>query len=168
MLCALPAAVFLVSGIYLANIISWREPRLELVFLFSVLMAVLYGAAFISRRLGECFLKLIISFPLSYLCLQYFWKTEYMLRSLNWVYPGYGHLSGVGKSAAGLLIIVYFILCIIALICAFGLSTIIEENNKAIRFEKPQLIVCGILGIATVAVVIILERQFPPTAVFAG
>lgn len=154
-LCAVLLSVFFVPTIFLANIISWKTDILEFVFL--ALMAGLFGTALISESKKVFFLKWILSIPLSYLCLQYFWQTDYAVRSFNWIFS-YTQQSVGGKFAGGFLIVVFCILCFISWIIALNIKL---KPSQWKWFEKIQLCLCSILGVAIVVVVILLEQQFP-------
>lgn len=151
-LCSVSISIFFIPAIFLVDIISWKTDIWEFVYLF--FMAAAYGLMFISKSKKDFFIKWGISLPLSYLILNYFWQTNYSVRSLNWVFPDYGEPSAGGAFAGGVLVIFFGVLCLISLIIAFDIT-------KSKNLEKFQLCFGGLLDIVIIVICITLERQFP-------
>lgn len=147
-------SVFFVPAVYLASIISWKTDFLE--FAYLVFAAVLYGVTLISKSKRGFLYKWLLSLPLSYLCFQYFWRTNYALRSLNWVFPGYGEQSAGGGFAVAVLMVSFGFFCLVSMLIA-----LFVKIPKFELFKKIQVCLCGIFGAVTVIVVVLLEQSFP-------
>ncbi len=150
-------AIIFVSAIFISQIISYKN---EMWFIYELFIALLYCFALISNKISDTIFKWLFSLPFSYVVLQYFWKTEYAMRGLNWVFPYYGEPSAGGNFAGFIQLCFLLLGCAICMIVAFTTSTS-DKIKKYKSFEKIQMIVCGVLGVAVVLAVIILEQQFP-------
>ena len=111
----------------------------------------------LSENRKEVLAKWLLSVPLSNLLLQYFWNTNYAVRALNWVYPGYGMQSAGGRFAGSMLLLIQTVLCGIGLIAAFSRPQKADRKAAAIR-----LCIGGGCTLAVIAAVLLLETQFPP------
>lgn len=159
-LCAAAMSVFFVTTLFLADIISWKNDKA--VFIYLIVMAVLYGVM-ISGHFVYYFIKWVISLPLSYLIINYFWITNYAVRSLNWMFPGYGKMSAGGGFALGVITVGFVIACFISMGIAFFLSAAslgVKAENIAV-FEKIQLGLGVLLSVFIIALTVTLERKFP-------
>lgn len=154
LLCSAVMSVFYVPTLFLEDIISWKTDKL--VFVYIGFMAVLYGAMLISGSKTEFVLKWVFSLPLSFLVLNYFWKTKFAIRSLNWVFPGYGRQSAGGGFAWMVVMFFFTAFCGIALFIA-----LLIEPKKIKVFERIQLCVGVITAVFIVITVIRLEQHFP-------
>ena len=154
-------ALFFVPAVFLSDIIFWETDWLVLVYV--VFMAALYGFALISKSRLQALFKWLASLPFAYLAFQYFWSTKYALRSLNWVFPGYGKQSAGGAFASMGIMVLFGILCV----AAFVIALFIKPRNYS-RFEKIQLCVCTAAAVCIVIVTLLLEKQFPSYSVIFG
>ena len=156
-LFSLLLAIFYVSAIFVSDIISYKS--IILAFIYIALSAVLYDVAFVSPEKKIALYKWLLSLPLSYLVFQYFWQTDYAIRALNWVFPGYGKASAGGNFAGFIQLMLLSGLCIAG--GAAGLF-ITPKNWKS--FARVQLIVCIFFGLCIIAAVVCMERSFPSYA----
>ena len=60
-------------------------------------MTILYAMILRSDKYIGAIKKWLLSLPISYLIFQYFWKTNYAVRALNWVFNDYGEQSEAGN-----------------------------------------------------------------------
>ena len=105
-ICSASMSFVIVSAVFISEIISIASNLLLLPYL--LLVAVLYAVMLLSESNKRVLLKLVASLPLSYLCFNYFWKTHYSVRALNWVISGYGKQSA-GGNFAGFAALIFFI-----------------------------------------------------------
>lgn len=154
-------ALFFVPAIFLSDIIFWKTDWLG--FAYIAFMAALYGLALISKSKLLALFKWLASLPFAYLVFEYFWNTKYALRSLNWVFPGYGKQSAGGAFASMGLTVMFGVLCI----AAFVKALFIKPRNY-ILFEKIQLCVCTAAAVCIVIITLFLEKQFPPYTTIFG
>ena len=84
---ALEIAIIYTANLFLVPVID-NKYGLTVSFIYMAFAAVLYGFALVSRNKGSWLLKWGVSIPLSFLILQYFRITDYLVRALNWVFPG--------------------------------------------------------------------------------
>ncbi|MGN0597158.1 MAG: hypothetical protein ACI4J1_07510 [Ruminiclostridium sp.] len=154
-------ALFFVPAVFLSDIIFWKTDWLVLVYV--AFMAALYGFALISKSRLQALFKWLASLPFAYLAFQYFWSTKYALRSLNWVFPGYGKQSAGGAFASMGITVLFGILCI----AAFVIALFMKPRNFS-RFKKIQLCLCTAAAVCIVIVTLTLEKQFPPYPVIFG
>lgn len=151
---ALIISILYVSSIFLSVIASYKSIVLSMVYI--VVTAFLYGTSLVSRKKTEWMFKYALSIPFSFLLLQYFWKTNYSIRALNWVFPNYGKDTAGGGFTGGLLFILSSAFCLTSGI----LSLFIKPKNYK-TFEKLQLIITIPLTMLIVVFILILEQQFP-------
>lgn len=154
-------ALFFVPAVFLSDIISWKTNWLVLAYV--AFMAALYGFALISKSKLQAFFKWLVSLPFDYLAFEYFWSTKYALRSLNWVFPGYGRQSAGGAFASMGNTALFGILCI----SAFVIALFIKPRNFS-RFKKIQLCLCTAAAVVIVTVTLLLEMHFPPYSTIFG
>lgn len=167
-LCSAAMSVFFVTTLFLADIISWKNDKAALAYV--IFMVVLYGIM-IYGHFVYYFIKWVISLPLSYLVINYFWKTNYAVRSLNWMFPGYGKMSAGGGFAFGVITVGFVIACFISMGIAFFLSaaSLNVKAEKVAVFEKIQLGLGVLLSVFIIALTVALERKFPSyESIFAG
>ena len=140
---ACSASVFSVSAMFLAQIISIRSTGFSL--LYIVVTAVMYLFAMIAKDKRSVLMKWLISIPCAIGIWWLFIKSEYALRALNWVIPDYGRQ-----------------LLTLSLLCLIGLIVSIFVRPKDYeRFRKIQFVACMALMAIVIAVVFILNGQFP-------
>ena len=161
LLCSAVMSVFFVPTIFFADIISWKTNIWE--FAYLGFMAILYGVMLIGRSKVEFVCKWALSLPLSYLIINWFWKTDFAVRSLNWVFPGYGRSSAGGGFAGTVLMFYFLAFCAIALVGALLINKFIsvKKTEKAALFEKIQLGAGAVLAVFIVIITLSLERRFP-------
>ncbi len=157
-------AIIFVSAIFISQIISYKS---EILFIYEIFIALIYGFALVSNKISDTIFKWLFSLPFSYIVLQYFWKTEYAMRGLNWVFPYYGEPSA-GGNFAGFIQLCFLLLCCAISMVVFFTMTKSYKIKKYKSFEKIQMIVCGVLGVAIVLTVVILEQQFPEEYMLYG
>lgn len=151
---ALIISILYVSSIFISVIISCKSIVLSMVYI--VLTAFLYGTSLVSRKKTEWIFKYALSVPFSFILLQYFWKTHYSIRALNWVFPNYGrNTAGGGFVSIGLLTL-SSVFCLTS-----GIIGLLIKPKNYKTFEKIQLIVTLPLTMLVVISILILERQFP-------
>lgn len=151
------SAVFYVSSLFISDIISFKSTILA--FIYILVIAFVYGMSLVSEERKSVIIKWLLSIPLSYLVLQYFWKTHYSIRALNWIFPDYGRQTSGGNFAGFILMIFFSVLCLAGGIAALSFK---PENYES--FEKIQISVSCIFGVIIIFAVIFLERQFPSYA----
>lgn len=81
LISAVLLAVYYVSAVFLAEIISYKSTVLSLLFILCT--AGMYGLALVSGSNGAALCKWLLSLPLRILCFEYFWRTNYAVRALN-------------------------------------------------------------------------------------
>ena len=151
---ALCLAVMYVSSIFLIAAISYKsEPGAVIYALF---ISVIYFLTLISPDRKKWLLKYLLSIPLSFGVINYFWMTEYSVRALNWAYPGYGRFSAGGNLSGLMQVILFSGICLIAII-----ASLFIKPRKGKTFDKLQNIVCLAVTVAIVISVLLLEMQFP-------
>jgi hypothetical protein len=153
-ICSATMASVMVSAIFLSEIISISNYLF--VFPYLVLVAVIYAIMLLSESKKNILLKWLLSLPLSYLCINYFWKTNYSIRALNWIIPDYGKSSVGGDFSNFLLLIFLLFLCLLGIISAFCIS-----SAKIKSYIKKQSLVGILIQIIIVIIVIYLETLFP-------
>lgn len=153
-LCSAVISVSFTSAVFLSNIVSIASPMLAIVYLFIV--AAFYAGMLISETGKIIFVKWMLSLPISFVCFQYFWKTHYSIRALNWMLSDYGKQSAGGSFAGFVMLIIQLVLCLFAIIVAVSVK---PRNYR--KFEKIQLVSGIVFGIVNVITVVILEMQFP-------
>ncbi|MGM9978256.1 MAG: hypothetical protein ACI33J_05615 [Clostridium sp.] len=154
LLCSTLISVFFVSTIFLSDIISIIN--LMIAIIYSAIGAFMYFSMLISDKRKIILIKWIFSLPISFFYLQYFWKTHYAIRALNWIIPSYGRQSAGGSFSGFVLIIIFSVLCLVGIIA----SGFIKPKDYS-KYEKIQLIVGTVVGITIFFAVIFLEKQFP-------
>lgn len=153
-MCSATMAVVIVSSIFISEIISIAGNLLLLPYL--LLIAVLYAVMLLSESNKRVLLKLVVSLPLSYLCFNYFWKTHYSVRALNWMIPGYGKQSAGGNFAGFAALIFLLFLCLGGIIFAF-----FKSSEKIKPYTEKQSIAGIIISALVVVIVLYLETLFP-------
>lgn len=153
-LLSLSAALIFVSTIFLSNMVAVKNTALSLIIIF--VAAVVYGLTLKSSTTKSVLWKWVVSLPLAYLILQYFWATHYAVRSLNWLLPRYGQSNAGGRTAGAVLLLVFTVLCIIAVGIA---QYAVPKWSK--RFAHIQWITALVMAVAVIVIVLVLEQQFP-------
>lgn len=156
-------ALLFVSTIFISRIISYTNVN-AMVYISEAVAAILYGLALISDKSSSTIFKWLFSIPLSYIVFQYFWKTEYAVRSLNWIFPGYGDTTAADNFVGFFELCFLLFCCAITMCLAFVITKTLAVSDKEKNckiFKIIQAIVCGVAAAAIIAVVIILEQQFP-------
>ncbi len=158
LLCSVLLAVFSVPTLFLGQIISYKYDVLQ--FIYCGLMAVLYFFMILSDKLVKILIKWLISLPVSYLLFLYFWKTDYAVRALNWIFEGYGKMSAGGGFAflfyLGVFCFFYALSILLSVFCVYP----IKVSNYD-RLKKIQLYVGSVTGVTVIAVTLLLESVFP-------
>ena len=152
---ALEIAIIFTANIFIVPL-TGNKFNFTVSLVYMVFVAALYGFALVSRNKRAWLLKWGVSIPFSFLILQYFRITDYSIRALNWVYPGYGRPSGGGQFADLFLGILFTAMC---LIC--GLVSLFISRKLPDRFRKIQFAVMLLFSVLTVCAVLMLEMQFP-------
>ena len=153
-LSALFLAIQFSAAVYLGEIISYAG--LVPALLYLVLTAAVYMLLLLSEKRDEALAKWFLSMPLCNAVMLYFWETKYAVRALNWAYPGYGMQSAGGKFTASGLLLVQAALCGSGVIAAVSRPQKPDQKATAIR-----LCIGGGCTLAVIAVVLLLEMQFP-------
>ena len=153
-LCSALMSVSFTSAVFLSNIVSVVNPIFAIVYL--IIVAAFYAGMLISETGKIIFVKWMLSLPISFVCFQYFWKTHYSIRALNWMLPDYGNQSAGGNFAGSVMLIIQLVLCLFAVFVAVSVKP--WDYRK---FEKIQLVSGIVFGIVNVITVVILEMQFP-------
>ncbi len=153
-----PAAeisILFISAVFIGAVISYKFSFTAAI-VYMAVIATLYGFALISRNKKTWLLKWGISVPGAFLVLLYFWTVHYSVRALNWVFPDYGRQSAGGRFADSFLLVVFSAMCLIS-----GMISLFVKINDYDRFRRIQFIVTTVSAVATVCIVLILEKQFP-------
>lgn len=162
LLCSVLLAIFFVPALFLGDLISYKFDLLP--FIYGGLMSALYALMMKSDKAIGSLAKWGMSLPISYLILQYFWKTDYAVRSLNWAIKGYGRQSAGGAFAGGFYMAAFCAFCFIAV---FVICPLKLKNHKL--FKKIQICAGSVIGLVIVAVTLFLERSFPSySEIFSG
>lgn len=160
---AAQAALLFVPITFLADIISWIDDRLICTLLVIILSASFYGTALVSASKRQFMLKWLLSVPVTIVLWHYFIQTNFSIRSLNWIFPGYGSPSAGGKFASTFLLFLQFGCCFITWGIALAFSRV--KGRKCQNcIEILQKAVCSIICIGIVITVVVLESVFPPYA----
>lgn len=158
LLCSVLLAVFSVPTLFLGQIMSYIYDVLP--FVYCALMAILYALMIKSDKMLKILIKWGISLPVSYLLFLYFWKTNYAVRALNWIFEGYGNMSAGGGFAflfyLGVFCVFYAISVLLSVCWVYPIKAL--NYNK---LRKLQLCVGPAVGITVIAVTLILESRFP-------
>jgi len=104
----------------------------------------------------NAFFTWLVSLPLSYVALQYFWKSHYAIRALNWAFPYYGENSAGGNSAGGIRLLVFAVLCLVGI--GVGMSCKSQEEE---RTERKRLVFGTVAAGVVIVLVLWLESKFP-------
>lgn len=152
-------AVVFVSTMFLSDMISIKLSPLE--FVFIVFAAFLYGLGMVSRDIKHWILKWGLSILFSFVVLQYFWKTDFSLRALNWVLKDYGNTSAGGRFAGFILLCFQVICSFISGIAGIAAGKVLVDREKYEDYERKQVIAGIVVTLLIVIVVILLERSFP-------
>ena len=157
-ICSMAMSAVIVSAVFLSEIISIASNLLLLPYL--LLVVVLYVAMLLSESNKSVLVKWVVSLPLSYLCFNYFWKTHYSVRALNWVINDYGKQSAGGNFAGFATLVFLLILCLAGIIFAF-----VKSSEKIKSYIKSQSLTGITMIILIMAIVLYLETLFPSYAV---
>lgn len=152
--CSASMSAVIVSAIFLSEIISIANDLFVLPYL--LLVAIIYASMLLSESKKSVLLKWIVSLPFSYLCFNYFWKTNYSIRALNWMISGYGKQSAGGNFAGFVTLIVILFLCLGGIIFATS-----KSSEKFKSYTKKQSFAGTLILIVIMIVVIYLETLFP-------
>lgn len=151
---ALCLAVMYVSSIYLIAAISYKSVTGAVI--YALFIAAAYFLTLISPDKKKWLLKYLLSVPLSFGVIWYFWLTEYSVRALNWAYPDYGRFSAGGNFNGLVQVISFSALCLVAIIASLFIKPKKESN-----FRQLQDIACIAVTAGIVTAVLVLEMQFP-------
>lgn len=152
---ALEIAIIFTANIFIVPL-TGNKFNFTVSLVYMVFVAALYGFALVSRNKRAWLLKWGVSIPFSFLILQYFRITDYSIRALNWVFPGYGRPSGGGQFATAFMTILFTAMCLIS-----GLISIFISSRTSVRFKRIQFIAVLLFSVLTVGAVLMLEMQFP-------
>jgi hypothetical protein len=121
----------------------------------------------VSKNPFDWLAKVLLCIPFSLPVFVFFWKTNFAVRAINRVYPGYGRESGGSRSANGLLILMYGVACLICALAALTASS--PENQKERRYiGKKQIMVGSAAAAITVMAVLLQAPVFPPISSISG
>ncbi|SFD02025.1 hypothetical protein [Ruminococcus albus] len=148
-------AVLYVSAIFLETIIN-DTCGFGVTIIYLLGVAALYGFTLLSKNKIEWFLKWGVSILFSPLVLLYFWETNYAIRALNWVIPGYGRESAGGGFVRAFLLIILSVLCIVG-----GIYSLTVNTKYYDVLKKVQLIVSSFFTVVIIVAVLVLETEFP-------
>lgn len=148
-------AVQYVSAIFMTELLSCKSSLLAV--LCTLLTAAVWTVLLLSESKRDVLLKWLLSVPLCYPVLLYFWHTHFAVRALNWALPGYGSQSAGGAFAGSLLVVLLAAFCAIGLLAALARPQEPSPKREAIRLG----IGAG-CTVITVAAVLLLGIQFPP------
>ena len=155
-------ALLFVSTVFISELISYGNSEAGIIYI--LISALLYGICIISNKKSICIIKWVASVLFSYYIIQYFWNTDFAIRSLNWVFPEYGNQSAGGKFAGMILLEIQMF---IYLICALAGMMIKVKNYKKITII--QLAISALFSVGISFSVIVLESIFPKmTEIFGG
>lgn len=159
---AFQIAVLLLPAHFLNAIVLLKTDYVMIPFaVIPVISAILTGLSVYSKSLKQAFAKIFLSVPFTVL----FWyvqiQIQFSLRSLNWIYPGYGK-SSAGGNFADFMILCSLAFCgFIALIIFTVLSAVnISEKKQAVLLNLQKYIALPIC-IAVIAVIIVLNNIMP-------
>ena len=154
---AFSMAVLFVSAIFLTEIISASVKSIYPEFVYIGFVAIAYGFDFVSSDIKRSLLRFGMSIPFSYLVLQYFWRTDYYIRSLNWIMPEYGmHQSGGSAFVGTFRLFIQIAACFMMGCIGLGLN----QRNYVVS-EKLQVVVSISATLALILFVVTLEKRFP-------
>ena len=148
-------SVVFVSSVFLGDVISYKWDGLAWGYIF--LAAGLYGVMFWNVSGLNAFLSWLVSLPLSYFVLQYFWKTHYAIRALNWAIPYYGENSAGENFAGSIRLFVFAVLCLVGI--GVGMSC---KSRDEERTERKRLVFGTVAAGVVIFFVLWLESKFPP------
>lgn len=149
-------AVMYITTIFLSEIISYRFSMLGFAYMFFI--SIVYGFAMMSRSKKEALIKWALSLPFSYLVIQFFWRTQFAIRALNWVFPGYGKQSAGGKFAGFIEVCVLSLLCLITGVAALFVKPKKCDDNG---LDKIQMIICTVVTLGIIVAVLVIEGCLP-------
>ena len=152
-------SILFVSSVFLSDLISIKHSPLE--YIYIIFVALLYGFLMVSWNIRHWGLKWVISIPISYLVLQYFWQTEFSIRALKWVLPEYGKRSAGGKFAGFFLLCIQLVACFISGIAGISAGKMLVDCELYDKFEKKQVIASVGIALIMALAVVLLERSFP-------
>ncbi|MBP5607203.1 MAG: hypothetical protein J6X66_02900 [Lachnospiraceae bacterium] len=152
-------SILFVSSVFITDLISIKLSPFEYVCI--IFAALLYGFGMVSRNIRRGGLKWVLSIPISYLVMQYFWQTEFSIRALNWVLPEYGKRSAGGNLAGMHLLCIQLIICAISGIVGISAGKVLVDRDIYDKFEKRQVIAAAVIALIIVIIVVILESRFP-------
>lgn len=152
-------AVLFVSTFFLSDMILIKLSPLE--FVFILFAAILYGLGMVSRDIKHWILKWVLSIPVSFVVIQYFWKTDFSLRALNWILKDYGNTSAGGRFAGFILLCFQVICFFISGIAGIAAGKTLVDRDKYEAYERKQVIIGLAVTLLIVIIVVMLERSFP-------
>lgn len=151
---SLSLSILFISSIFISDVISYRTDFLTV--LYMIITAVFYGCTMVSPKKLIAIIKWLISLPISYLVLQYFWRTNFAVRALNQAFPDYGKQSAGGNFAG------FIRLCFMtALFLTAGLTGLFFDQKKHEISERKICVVGFTYTAIIVLVVILLESSLP-------
>jgi len=153
-ICSATMSAVIVSSIFLSEIISVANDLFVLPYL--LLIAIIYISMLLSESKKSVLFKCIVSLPFLYLYFNYFWKTNYLIRALNWMISGYGKQSAGGNFAGFVTLIFLLFLCLGGIIFAT-----FKSSEKIKPYTKKQSFAGILILIVIMIVVIYLETLFP-------
>lgn len=153
------AAIIFYPSWVISDLLSWKTDYLPFIFILAA--AVFYGLAMLSRTWIHTFIKFGISVIAVIPVYQYFYMTNYTLRALNWVLPGYGKPSAGGSFASVMLLLFLLTTCFITAVSTNVSQHKIKDDLKFKRLFRLKTVVCTIICIGIIAAILLLERQFP-------
>lgn len=151
---ALCLAVMFVSSIFLIAAISYKSEPVAVI--YALFISVVYFLTLISPDKKKWLIKYLLSIPLSFGIITYFWKTDYSVRALNWAYPEYGRFSAGGNLNGLMQVVLFSGISLVAIIVSLFI-----KPKKGNAFNKLQNIVCLAATAAVVIFTLLLEAQFP-------
>lgn len=160
---ALQIAALLVPVFFLDNILLWgiEEDFGITIFVIPALCGIFTGITVYSDTLVQALVKWFFSLPVTAVLWFYSVKTEFYMRSLNWVFPGYGEPSAGGGFAAMLLLFSILFFDIFAVLVGCICSAVIKPSGCKRFFPLVQKILCPIICGIILAVFLLLSIAMP-------
>lgn len=137
------AAILFYPSWVIADMLSWKTNYLSFIFILAA--AVFYGLAMLSRTWSHTLIKFGISVIAAIPVYQYFYMTNYTLRALNWVLPGYGKPSAGGGFASVILLMFLLIACFITTVLGIVFQQEIIDDSKFQRLIRLKTVICTII-----------------------
>ncbi len=143
-----------VSTMFVGELIAYHYAMAAL--LYFALMIVIHSLGFISDSNRSLLCRWITSIVSAFLFLQYFRRTYFAVRGLNWVFPGYGRASAGGGFAFLVALVCFSGCCLVGIIIVFSM-----KSEKYGQFRKYQLILILAVEAMIWIAVLILNSKFP-------